>query len=571
MIKNLSKILLSIICVSIAASIAANAQVDESLRIKLESVLYKFKNYRYSTISLYEVKDIKDFRNAVKSFDQEQTEQNQNADQECLKKASEELKTIVKAQLEAGGTKTQIQRELVNRGYDVPDDIECIIKALDVGTANRPVIKKAYVVTTRKPISQVEPSSIIALIVSYDDNEAIEKNIGMSAAKNVYTNPELFSTTLNPADFRAANMYELVINAFRQNNIIDKTIEAQGFDGGKSFIQPKYGNTKSLIAKEADINSRDIQSFIRISDAQPSDYTNLHHEVIVSPDLLSWKKYDVPTITYSDGFTDTLSFKTNDNLPTLGFELRYGNEEINYPSMWSERLTASAMWENVKLGVILPTDGWASLTKDMYKIDRKLSYAGVGVNASADFAIKVIPQSGIFHFNLGYVFGDAEEPGFKKRNTDPEVYEYVKGDDDHLIRFNGTLHYTFGVSIDEDYQMRFGIGATGYAAETWRYKTVTDQDNNKKLEYYKSDDEFVGGISGRVEFMAKNTITPYGATVQYFDEAVFANLWLQIPVVKNFMSLRLDAKGYFNVIKNEPRAWENESVFMPMARLIFTF
>ena len=87
----------------------------------------------------------------------------------------------------------------------------------------------------------------------------------------------------------------------------------------------------------------------------------------------------------------------------------------------------------------------------------------------------------------------------------------------------------------------------------------------------KDGDETVGGLSGKIEIMAKNIATPYGAAVQYFDEALMANLWLQIPVIENTLALRIDAKGYFVAFREDVHAWENSSVFTPMARVIVNF
>ena len=71
--------------------------------------------------------------------------------------------------------------------------------------------------------------------------------------------------------------------------------------------------------------------------------------------------------------------------------------------------------------------------------------------------------------------------------------------------------------------------------------------------------------------MTKNISTPYGASVQYFDEGLGVNAWLQIPIIQNTFALRLDAKGYFKAFKDNPRAWEKKSVFIPMARFIVNF
>ena len=39
--------------------------------------------------------------------------------------------------------------------------------------------------------------------------------------------------------------------------------------------------------------------------------------------------------------------------------MRFGNDDIGYPSLWSERVAVNALWDANKLGVILPTSLWA--------------------------------------------------------------------------------------------------------------------------------------------------------------------------------------------------------------------
>ncbi|MFP4527896.1 MAG: hypothetical protein ACLFQX_05045, partial [Candidatus Kapaibacterium sp.] len=334
----------------------------------------------------------------------------------------------------------------------------------------------------------------------------------------------------------------------------------------------EHGVTESLIANEAEIRPENVQTFIRISEGQPMDYYMKKNEVILSPDLISWRRYDYQMVTYSDGFVDTLSFFTNKTLPKFGLELRYGIEDINYPSLWSERITANAVWQNVKMGIILPTNGWSQLTSDVFNIDRKFTYAGVGISGRMDFPIMVIPESGIFHASFDYVFGDAEPADYKNRDLDPDTFVENPFDRDYLIRYDAQLHYTFGVAIDENYMMRFGVGGTVYNVEKWYHASeINPETLETEVVYNMLEAETVGGISGKVEFMVKDVSTPYGASFQYFDEALYTNAWLQIPIVDNMLALRLDAKGYFTAFREDAREWENKSVFVPMARIIVTF
>ncbi len=579
MMKKLSSVLILSILFGVALSFNANAQIDESFRIKLESILNKFKNYRFSTISIYRIKDIGDIRKAIRVQDEALTRTVAVADEACVKNADRTIVDFVRSQVEAGASDIAIKQGMLSRGYEVPADIDCIIQSLQSQGQSIATVQNVYVVTTRMERDQIVPSSIIAMLVSYDSEDDIEKSLRQVPPRNIYTNPELFAFTLDENEYRAFNMYELIVTAFRQGNVENKTLEAQGFGTFKKFAPKVYGTSQSLVKNEYEITPFDVQTFMRISDGQPLDYELRKNELILSSDLISWRHYEQPMIVYSDGYVDTLSTVTNQSLPQYGVELKYGIDEINYPSLWSERLTLSAIWENVKLGFILPTSGWASLSKDFYNVDRKLTSGSIGISASGDFPIKVIPQSGIFNFTFGYIFGDANEPDYKSRKKSINDYSDVAAmrnalfkDEDYMIRFNASLHYTFGIAIDDDYWLRFGLGGTTYTADRWYNKVIEDKDNDIiKTKYVKKSSDNVTGISAKLDFMAKNARTPYGASIQYFDESIFANIWLTVPIVRNRVAVRFDAKGYSAAMKGKLRDWELNSVFMPTARLIFTF
>lgn len=109
-----------------------------------------------------------------------------------------------------------------------------------------------------------------------------------------------------------------------------------------------------------------------------------------------------------------------------------------------------------------------------------------------------------------------------------------------------------------------------YTAEKW-INIIDPASPTPKLLFKKMGDETVMGISGRIEFMTTNAITPFGGSVQYFDEALYGNLWLQIPVIGNSLALRLDTKAFFPAFRKTVRPWEVESMFIPMARIIVSF
>jgi len=559
---------------------AVKAQ-EQGARDNIENVLRQFKNWRFGTVSLYEIRNLAELRRALKSKE-ESTSTTKSSD--CVEKANPEVRRIVEEGVASGKSYDDIIMDFLNKGLPLPDDLQCIYDNLRGGVGvEEQQIERGYLVTTRSERNSI-PNTIIALIVSYDDSESIKKNLRSVQISNIYSVRELKDEKLDES-FRSRTLYDLMMNALIQGNVDNKTLEAQGIGSDISFAPKVYGITSSLVVDENDLYPQDIQQFVRISEGQPIDYIGTSNELIISPDLISWRMYEPPYQIDRDGnfvvdsngnYVIDQYFVTNDNLPNFGLELKYGLEELNYPSIWSERLTLSAIMKNVKLGIILPT-GWFGDANEILSQQRRLTYAGIGIAGSMDFPVKIIPQSGLFRFNFGYVFGDAEQSEYKKRDlSDPDMVDPLMNirDNDYLIRANAQLHYTFGVKIDEDYSLRFGVLGSIYNVEKWYNKIIEDEETGqKKFSFEKLDNEVVGGISGKIEFMATNVSWPFGASAQYFDEGIGANAWLHIPlpIMENRVALRLDAKAYFAAFKANPRAWESESLFIPMARLIFNF
>jgi hypothetical protein len=337
---------------------------------------------------------------------------------------------------------------------------------------------------------------------------------------------------------------------------------------------------------------------MRITEGQPMDY-QYPNEVIVSLfDLFSYRRYEAEidpnsaattydrydaatgqTYTY-DAATDELldsaqgnnvvdnptGIVYNRSLPKYGIEMRYGLEGINYPSIWSERVAVNAIWGSSKLGVILPTRGWAGLSTSFGQ-QRKLTSAGWGLNFALDFPIKIISKSGVFNFAGGYVFDKASPTEYKT------FYDRTNALTDFLVRYDAQTHYSFAVNVDRDHFFRFKLGGTVYGVESWVDKDDSlniDPNTNTFVKVFsKEATETVGGISGRIEYMATNNSTPYGIGLQYFDEAIMADAWLQVPITSYF-AMRLDAKGFAPIFR-DPRAWENKTVFIPTVRAIYNF
>lgn len=559
------------------------SQGEQAFRGKLESILTDFKNYRFSTISVYKISNISDIREIIKEEKQSQLMGSATVDRTCVDNAEEVVKSLIERGVQQNQTKTAIQRTImIDRGITIdPTDFDCIYNFYfnQYNTVAEITVRNAYVVTTRKSEDEIVPNTIIGLLIS-DEDKSLKDNLDNANASDIYTLPELQEFDLSD-EYSAETLYDLVVNAFQQGNVEDVTLQAQGIGTFITFASKSAGNSRSLISREDDISSIDIQSFKRISEGQPYDLVGKKHEVIISADYISWRKYEFDKYYDQTGVlvVDSL-YPTNNMLPSFGLELKYGIADINYPSLWSDRMTLSAIWENASAGIILPSNGWAGIYEDIFKdSERRLTHAGLGLAAEFDFPIAVIPESGVFHFSLGGVFGDAQSMD-KDRKTnaqdfDPALYgTEVEGMNDYLVRFNGQFHPTFGITIDDDYLLRFGLGTTFYQVEQWAYQYDTDEDGEEdrsKVVFAEQDSENIFGISGKLEFMKKNSTTPYGATVQYFDSGLFLNLWLMVPVVENTFSIKLDGRGYFKWFADQPRAWENDNVVIPNVRFIVNF
>ncbi|MDD3125567.1 MAG: hypothetical protein PHV24_07090 [Candidatus Kapabacteria bacterium] len=566
--------LLALISFVFAGSVLAQDPVSKS---DLEGVLSRFSNYRYGTVSIWKFKNedrdkiretLKEYQIAESGEAEVSSEILANVDPRIISKTEECV---------LGGTPNENCYEDIEMSFtDITlpswDEYVNIYEAIRKSKfeVDSRVIRTAYLVTTRGTTDY--RGTIIAIIVSTQD-DVIGVNLEGPNNKDIYIPEELKLITMTDMDEpMLTNLYDLAERRLAQGNLENKTLEAQGIGNTNWFGQKNFGKTTSLFQNEYDLTSEDIQSVKRISDIQPIDYFFKENEIIASPDLVSWRSYEMPFYENDNGeMVPDSFFAVNSRLPKLGLELKYGIDEINYYSMWSERMTFSALWDNVKLGVILPTNGWSSITDDVFSVERKLTHAGFGIAGEFDFPIKIIPKSGVFHLGFGYVFGDANECGYKDRNLNVDEFVQDNSDYDYLIRLNAQLHYTFAMQIDNDYYFRFGIGATVYTTEKWLNTLETPEDKDPFINYAKDKSETVGGISGKLEFMTKNISTPYGASVQYFDEGLGVNAWLQIPIIQNTFALRLDAKGYFKAFKDNPRAWEKKSVFIPMARFIVNF
>ena len=116
-------------------------------------------------------------------------------------------------------------------------------------------------------------------------------------------------------------------NQVIQGNMENVTPEAQGIgEEGIRFVKKRYGTTEG-------INEDSSPLYMRITEGLPQNYQN-NNEIIVSAlDGVSYRRFERPVI--NEGEVDS-AVPTNAYLPKYGVELKYGLEDINYPSIWSE-------------------------------------------------------------------------------------------------------------------------------------------------------------------------------------------------------------------------------------------
>lgn len=267
-------------------------------------------------------------------------------------------------------------------------------------------------------------------------------------------------------------------------------------------------------------------------------------------------------------------YYANQNLPVSGVELRYGLDQINYPSVWSERATLSYVYGDgilgdAKLGVILPNGLWSN-TAGNFAGRRFTQPSFGGIATDLNFSTSLFKNSGVFNFGFSYVFGDANKSDF---GTHPKtVAELVTGgaSNDYLIRMTGRLQYTFALSIDEGFQFRFGLGPTMYIAETWT--TQQDTTSPQDVVFNDIESETIFDFSGRIEFMSTSGRTPFGGSINYFDRTLGGNLYFQFPIVQStsLLALRLEGQWFWTAMR-DPRPWEQQTVFIPTARLVWNF
>ncbi len=602
------KKLLSVICLLAIGLSAINAQDPTIGRYgndDVAKVLSTFKNYRYGSVWIYEVTSTGVFKEMFETLAGPVAGGGDDASITQFKADYPEAFEYTDKAIKEGSPPIVIIRELDSRG--LPYDRALFDEAATAMTiaANNTTVEKEYKVyiVTSEPEGKItaNPEKIYGAVVYsapfVDMTDNIEENLkGQQEMKNVFSYKRLLDDQTPEAKYIQSrfpiynNMYQLLDAQFQQGNTTSRTMAARNI-GDPAEIQliegGDLGVSTSVIDNPTNPTERDIQAFKRISNGEAMDFTG-RYEVTASPDLISWKMYDqnVRRSRRGEVVIDTVTglpvldtrYSSNDNLPSLGFELKYGIDDVNYYSLWSNRLAFNAIWDNMKIGVILPTTGWAGMSEDVYDQKRELTTAGFGINGEIDFPFPIIQNSGIFNASFGYNFGDADpavfrdQPDFSSPFGGPQLAtEYGA---DYAMRLNAQLLYTFAIAIDNDYLLRFGMGGTVYTVEEWGFQQgeVSPQMPIAPFNYVNNENgnETIGGITGRLEFLAQDDTNPYGGSVQYFDKQIGYEAWMQFNVIDQRLAFKALLMGYSNLFR-DAYEWELDNMFMPTVRAIYTF
>ncbi|MBK9248607.1 MAG: hypothetical protein IPM69_10950 [Ignavibacteria bacterium] len=532
-----------IICVPVLGilfSVSAFGQRTAQLR----SILNNFKSYRYSNIFLYKLDDASvSAINPLLGTPEPKISAAANRS-----KKKDEISEYID-----NGDDPLIEMKGLNN-----DDREFIKYYYNYRQWQDALFKKAYIVTTRfKPD---EPFTIIGLLTSTNDDSRARLDECIDPPKKVYLTGELRRIGSPDTLGVAKTLFEYLQRNISQNVSENITSEAQGL--GEGYLIPrKVGDTKI-------VNEDDIQQYLRITEGQPQDYNSPNEVTIGLFDVLRYRRYEPVNTTmssYGTAVDSTTPIIYNKWLPKYGVELRQGFEEINYPSLWSERLSLNVMWQSYKLGMILPGGGASKLAKDIFKTERTLTSAGFGASGNFDFPMKIVNQSGVFTLSSSYVFGDPVSNPIYTPNFNTGL--------SYLPRFHVQGHYSFAINVDENHYFRFKLGGTFFMMEKW-YEPMIPRpgrpDSAGAIRPFLTDEnEAIASISSRIEYMTVNNSVQWGTGVQYFDGAGLGDLWMQVALSNEF-HLRGEVK-FFRTIFRNPKPWENANVFMPSIQLLVNF
>ncbi|HVK39561.1 MAG TPA: hypothetical protein VNA88_13570 [Candidatus Kapabacteria bacterium] len=260
--------------------------------------------------------------------------------------------------------------------------------------------------------------------------------------------------------------------------------------------------------------------------------------------------------------------------PKWGIELEANYDELNYPSIWGGRMTLSAILENIRIGAVLPMIRFGDSTIATSGIGSRPQkiIGGYGIAFEGDFTAPVIQNSGLFNFHGSYTFSEVGPEQMTPFMFRPGT---TIGEEAYLIRYDFQAFYSFGFFADPAarHLFRLKVGGTVYGVETLRREedTTLPVSETETPEYtlVKHNSEANGGVSGAIEYMRTGTWVPFGARLQYVDNSILTNLWMQFAVARN-LDLKFDIK-YFTPVFRDPYAWESSNLVVPAVTVRYHF
>ena len=272
---------------------------------------------------------------------------------------------------------------------------------------------------------------------------------------------------------------------------------------------------------------------------------------------------------------------TNDTLPVpepeWGVELLNNFDEINYPSIWGGRLTLNAILENIKIGAVLPQLRFGGNTIDSsgFGTSRQKIIGGYGIAVSGDFAAPVLDNSGLFNFYGSYTFSESNTDKIRLFDSTSQFNELG-----YLIRYALQAYYSFGFYADAaaKHLFRLKIGGTVYGVDYFSRRedpdAVVTGEEPRPTSLFKDDSKSFGGVSGKIEYMKGGQAIPWGASVQYLDNSLLADAWIQFAITPRF-DLKFEGKYFTPLDDKDERLlshpWENPYLIVPAVSVKYHF
>ncbi|MBQ6269830.1 MAG: hypothetical protein IJK61_06905, partial [Bacteroidetes bacterium] len=295
MLKNKSFFIFFALSLVMLMSVNNTVQAQDgvSFQNKLKSILSNFNNFRFSSISFYEINDkqVRSLKEIIKKkmdFEEEAVEEETTFNQDVVDTARMNLLVSeIKKLMATGDRSLPAIRKAFNgdkENFEYLEDLEVNDVELKLAFQQALGTKKSksdiyqmFLVTM--PVKDpATPPDIIGLILckeridkdEYEEylisyyNQAIGNAI--SNEKNILTYPELMNFVIDEGDedTKSSNLYDKLIVEFRQGNCQLITPEVRGIGSELVFVK-NYGKTTSIIANDNDITDSDVSKFIRIS------------------------------------------------------------------------------------------------------------------------------------------------------------------------------------------------------------------------------------------------------------------------------------------------------------------